>query len=346
MRVQSNNNKKTGRRVLRVLLVLLLLGALCAAAVLFFLRRPVPSSEGSAEIFHFRTEEGSGKLSNFHLATDQPFSADHVVCAPNIQNDAIDGITGKGLLFDLENETALFAKELYTDNPPASLAKIMTALVALEQADLQDVIVVEKEDLEMEEQAQVAGLIEGDMISVEELLHALLVYSGNDAANVLARGVSGSQAAFVVEMNKKAQALGMTQTHFSNPSGLHEEDMSSSPYDVYLMMRAAYENPLFSRISRLSNYILQVINHDEDGKEYIRTLVLDSTDLFLTGVMELPENVTILASKTGTTYEAGYCLALVVQNHYGVPHLAVLMGEDTQENLYRDMAALLRAVNN
>src|SRR5699024_8613406 len=103
---------------------------------------------------------------------------------------------------------------------PASITKMMTAMLALRSGKLDDTVVIQQEDLMLESGSQVCGFMVGDKLTLDQLVHCLLVYSGNDAASAIARYVGGNQSDFVDMMNDYAASLGMTGTHFENPHGL------------------------------------------------------------------------------------------------------------------------------
>ena len=218
----------------------------------------------------------------------------------------------------------------------------MTALVTLEsKADLSKQVTMTDADFQLGEDAQSSQLEVGDQVTLGDLLNLLLVYSANDAAMAIARTVGGSVDTFVQMMNTEAKKLGMTGTNFVNPSGLHDDKHYTTPYDIYQMLNRAYQDyPDFSKIASQSQYQTSVT-----GTEGQSTFLSTTTDEYLDGTYSLPSNVQILASKTGTTDEAGSCLALVVQNGYGVPFIAIVTGADTKDTLYGDMSKLLRLTN-
>jgi D-alanyl-D-alanine carboxypeptidase (penicillin-binding protein 5/6) len=130
--------------------------------------------------------------------------------------------------------------------PMASTTKIMTALIVLERADLDDRYTVPQEAVEIG--GSTARLIAGETLSVRDLLVGLLVASGNDAAVTLADGLAGGQAAFVDLMNARARELGLTRTRFANPHGLDEPGHHSSVRDLVALSRVAMEDPLFREL--------------------------------------------------------------------------------------------------
>lgn len=259
-----------------------------------------------------------------------------------LEGVSLNSASEKGLLFNLETGEALFSQDIYSRTYPASITKIMTAILALEKGDMSDVVTITREDLNLEEGSQMSGLAEGDQVTMDQLFHALVVYSANDAAMAIARQIGGTVENFVSMMNAKAAELGMTGTHFANPHGLHQEDHYTTVYDVYLMLNYAWKNQQFMDTVHLGSYSLNVTAPDGSIS---RSLYLTSTDQYLTGLRRPPENVTVLGGKTGTTPEAGSNLAIVVQNAYGVPYMAVIMNASNSTALYEDMDLLLTQTN-
>jgi len=151
------------------------------------------------------------------------------------------------ILQDLHTGQVLYAKKANVRRPIASITKIMTALVVLEAASPDDVVVVSARAAGT--RASQLGLVTGERISVRQLLYALLMQSSNDAAVALAEHVGGSVEAFANLMNEKADELGLHRTHFRDASGLEDRGYSTAR-DVAAIVRAAYAEPLFARITR------------------------------------------------------------------------------------------------
>ena len=217
---------------------------------------------------------------------------------------------------------------------------MMTAILALESGGMSEVVTMREEDFDLDEGAQVSALEVGDSATMDQLFHLLVIYSANDAAMAIARTVSGNVDDFVDLMNERAAELGMTGTHFTNPTGLHDEEMYTTPYDIYLMMRQAYTYQDYLNVSQMSEYTMDVTGENGEGW----TIHHESTDEYLTRERVLPSGIRILASKTGTTDQAGSCLALVVQNEYGVAYAALVMGAYDKDELYSSMSALLELI--
>lgn len=246
----------------------------------------------------------------------------------------------KAALFNVENSSVEFAQNIHEKSYPASITKVMTAMVALKYGNLEDIVTISENAVGLEDGSTEIGMAPGDQVSLYELLHGLLIYSGNDAAMAIAEHVGGSVENFVSMMNEEAQEIGATNTHFMNPSGLHDENHYTTVYDIYLMMTEALKYPVFEEIIQLSSYNMTYTRGEE-------TLVkhLDSTDQYLTKLVTPPKNVTILGGKTGTTSDAGSCLALVSQNAYGELFISIVLHASTKSTLYDNMNQLLSQIN-
>ena len=271
-----------------------------------------------------------------------PFSKDLCVSEDNTGLEGLSITEGEsGALFSLDDRTVLFSRNMYGKIYPASVTKIMTAILVLRHGNLDDSVQVTEEDLMLEEGSQVVGLAPGDTVTVRELLHGLLIHSGNDAAMVLARHVGGSVPHFVEMMNETLKELGATGSHFSNPSGLHDSSHYTTVYDIYLMLNEALKMQEFVRIIKMSAYAMTV-THADGNREVIN---LSSTDRYLTGTAQSPRDVIILGGKTGTTSMAGHCLALASQNAFGQKYISIIVGARNSDLLYGDMNKLLAQIN-
>lgn len=252
-------------------------------------------------------------------------------------------------VIDATTDTELLALNPDEPLPPASLTKIVAALVILDQANLDDVVEIEKEDLVPAEESQV-GLIAGDRLSVRDLLYGVLIPSGNDATLALARAIgkaklgpeaSPAQAVdeFVTLMNEKAKALGATASHFTYPTGIDGEGHVMSARDVATVTAVALKNPLFAEIVATPNAVL--------GSEVLADgyPITTTNQLLLEGLVN--------GVKTGTTPKAGGCL---VTSYAMGPNeiIAVVLGsqltesaEGLQDNTARfaDTRALMSAVS-
>lgn len=225
-------------------------------------------------------------------ATAQPYSADQ---APELSAQA-------AYLYDRTTGTVLLDKNADERHYPASMTKIMTALITLEHANLTDEVTVEQSDLDMiTADSSNAGLKAGEKTTVENLLACLLLPSANESAYTLARHVAGDYQSFVNMMNDKAAELGCTGTHFVNPCGLHDDDHYTTAHDMALILTAASQNADFVRISGSATWDLPETNMNP-----ARTI--KNTNLLVNAESSLHlEGVT--CGKTGYTGDAGRCLA-------------------------------------
>ncbi len=246
-----------------------------------------------------------------------------------------------GGLFNLDNKTVEFSSHIYDRVYPASITKIMTAILTEKYANMNDVVTITAEDLNLESGSQVVGFDVGDQVTVNELFHGLLIHSGNDAAMALARHIGGNVDEFVKMMNDEANNIGAFNTHFMNPSGLHHASHYTSVYDIYLMLNEAMNYPHFMQVMQLSVYNLTYTS--ADGIE--KNVNLDSTDHYLTKDVSAPKGITVLGGKTGTTNLAGNCLALLSQNAYGEPHISIVLRALSKTSLYDQMNMLLAESN-
>lgn len=269
------------------------------------------------------------------------FASSYAVSSGNmsLEGVAISDTTKAGL-FDLDHESVMFAQNIHEKSYPASITKIMTAILAFKHGNMDDIVTIPAEALNQESGSTEIGFQEGDQVTLDELLHGLLIYSGNDAAVAIAQHIGGSVDQFVEMMNQEALELGATNTHFANPSGLQDENHYTTVYDIYLMLQEAMTYPHFLEIAQLSSYNLTCNRGEQEV-----TFHLDATDQYLTRQVTSPKNVTVLGGKTGTTSDAGSCLALLSQNAYGEPYISIVLHAANKTNLYTYMNQLLSAIN-
>jgi D-alanyl-D-alanine carboxypeptidase len=204
--------------------------------------------------------------------------------------------------------------------PIASITKLMTVLVALQHAKLDDVVTVSRQAAAVGESS--IYLRKGDRLTVGELVEAALIQSANDAAVALAEYVGGTQAAFVAMMNAEAQKLGLRDTHFANPDGLDAPGHYSSAHDVTRLARIAMKNPV----------IRSVVGE--------RTAVISGGRTLTTWNDLLGSYPGVFGVKTGHTSEAGWSEVAAARSH-GVTVYATLLGSPARDTRNADLAALL-----
>ena len=152
------------------------------------------------------------------------------------------------ILMEAVTGEILYEKQAQEQRPMASTTKIMTTLLCLESGDLDTEFPVDTDAIHVEGSSM--GLVEGDIVTKRALCYGMLLPSGNDAAGAAAVKLAGNYAAFAEQMNQKAAELGMTQTHFVTPSGLHDDQHYSTAYDMALLTAAAMQNETFREICR------------------------------------------------------------------------------------------------
>ena len=192
---------------------------------------------------------------------------------------------------------------------PASMTKIMTAIIALEAfSDLEHEITLSEDifyALDGQDATQ-AGFRPGENVRVRDLVYGVMLPSGAECCLALADEVSGSEEAFVEKMNKKAKSIGMKDTHFMDCTGLHDPEHYSTAYDIALLLKYALHNDTFRDVVESHFHSTPATNVHSDGITYYSTMFKNMSDTSVVGGE-------ILGGKTGYTSEAGHCLASFAQ---------------------------------
>ena len=227
------------------------------------------------------------------------------------------------LSYDLTTDTLLLSQNIKKRVPLASLTKIMTAIVALENGKVGDFLTVSKKAASVGENSM--GLTEGEKLRLDDLLYGLVLLSGNDAAEVIAENSKFGRDNFVYIMNKKAENLGLADTHFTNPSGLEGDgNQYSSAYDLLVTTKYGLENQDFARI-------VATVDHDIPKTDNHKSYSLFNETNLLTSYPG------VKGVKTGYTYEAGLCLVTYLE-YQGHKIIGVLLNA---ENRRQEMKELL-----
>lgn len=231
------------------------------------------------------------------------------------------------VLVRVSDRKILFEKNAWVRIYPASMTKIMTVLLAAEEApNLTDHITVTQSifDRMLNEDASMAGFLPGESVSVTDLLYGALLPSGAECCAALAERLQGTEEAFAEQMNLRAADFGLTGTHFTNTTGLHDPEHYSTVRDVAALLCAALENKTFRRIFTTDEYTTSPTNLHPQGISFESTMFYN---------LNSPQagRATILGGKVGFTDQAGLCLAsLAVQD--GTEYVLVTAGVN---NLYR-----------
>lgn len=177
-----------------------------------------------------------------------------------------DIMSQSGVVTEAATGQVLYQKNMDTKEYPASITKVMTALVALEHGKLDDVLTVSENAVYSVSGTSHIALSPGEVITLEEALYGLMLASANDCAVAIAEFIGGSEEEFVKMMNEKAKALGALKTHFANPHGLHAEDHFTTAYDMALMTGEAMKNPDFVKISGTVLYTMSPTNKQSEER--------------------------------------------------------------------------------
>lgn len=237
------------------------------------------------------------------------------------------------LLMEESTGKILYSKNANSIMYPASTTKIMTAILTLEKCNLSDTAVVSHNAVfSIPSGYSTASLVEGEVLTIEQLLNVLLIPSANDAAVVLAEHIAGSVEAFSDMMNAKAVELGCLNTHFVNPNGIHNENHYSTAYDLALIGKYAMQFPTFKEISSKTRYTLPITNAYSKEDRIFNT----TNDLIKPNYSSSPTNYYYkyaTGGKTGYTDPAGQCIVATATKD-NVSLIAVtLHGDFTEDNL-------------
>ncbi|MCB7319041.1 serine hydrolase [Lacrimispora sp. 210928-DFI.3.58] len=211
-----------------------------------------------------------------------------------------------GIVIDMDSGTVLFGQNIHEQKIPASITKILTALVVIENSSMEDMVTFSHDAVYNVEEGSgnKLNLEEGDVLSVRDCLYVMLLQSSNQAANALAEHVAGSREAFADKMNEKALEIGCRESHFANPSGLNDDTQRTSAYDMALIARAAYQNEQLLEINSTVKASLPPTINNPEGRTYSMEHQLLSTE-DPSGENYYPDAI---AGKTGYTSQAGQTL--------------------------------------
>lgn len=229
------------------------------------------------------------------------------------------------ILMEADTGQVLFEKEMHKRREPASLTKIMTAILALEYGRLEEVVTVDREPARISV-GQELHLAQGDRITLENLVKAALLYSANDSTVAIAQHVAGSEERFIELMNAKALVLGALNTRFANTNGYHHPNHYTTAYDLARITRYALTNAKFAEIVSMPRATI----YWADGKKEKQVANTN-------GLVRERSYEGICGVKTGTTMRAGNCLVAAARKG-GRTLIAVVLHS---RNRYGDAVKLL-----
>lgn len=279
-----------------------------------------PSVETSPAVVAGPPSETAGETGAAADSTGKPAAAqtpkDQPEAAANIDKPVIEA-EGAVLMNGATGEV-IFGKNQDTRYYPASITKLMTALLIAENCGLDDTVKFSKTaTTNLESGAVNIKMTEGDTMTVRQCLYALLLKSANEVGNALAEHMSGSNAKFAEQMNARAAALGCTNTHFTNPHGLNDTEHYTTPRDMGLIAKAAFENEIVKTVASTRTYTLPATKNNPSGLTVTmgHKMINSSDSRYYPG---------IIGGKTGYTSKAGNTLVTAVEKD-GVRLIAVVM---------------------
>ncbi len=250
-------------------------------------------------------------------------------------------ITSKAaIVMDLNSSIILYDHNSDVRLYPASLAKIMTAIIVLENANgtYDDMVNFSYNAItqDIDRTSTTVGATAGDQLSVKDCLYSLLLASANDVANALAEHVAGSVKDFVLLMNERAETLGCKDTHFVNPSGLHDDDQYTTASDMAKILKYAMSYPIYMQIASSVSYRHAPIRRFKDP-ENSNNQVLNTSSIVIPGSVYYYSGIT--SAKTGHTKLAGYNIAASARKH-DMNLICVLLGANNDKTRYSEIKSL------
>lgn len=274
--------------------------------------------------------------------TADTFSADICVVTDDVSEGTFSVETDSAAgLFDIRNREVIYAKAANEKFYPASLTKVMTALVAIQNGNMDDVLVATDNVKINESGATLIGLKKGDTMTLNQALHILLINSSNDVANLIAENIGGDIETFVGMMNEEAKRLGATNTNFTNPHGLSDSNHYTTAYDMYLIFNEAIKYDIFNEIIHMQNY--ETVYYDAKGKE--KEVSITTTNMFLRGNYNAPNNMTVVGGKTGTTDMSGHCLMILAKDVSGNPYIGIILRASSRDLINKEMVEMLSEIS-
>lgn len=278
----------------------------CIALLIFVSFHPVSAAEDNV---NFSVTEGCNTLD---------------ALVPMLGTQKLVSNTQAVLLYETTTDTLMHAYNADARISPASLVKILTALIAIEQGRLEDVATVRSEVLSaLPYDAMVVGLKADEVLTVEDLLYCMMVGSGNDAAAVLADHIMGSQQEFVDEMNAYADRIGCTNTNFTNVHGLHSQDQYTSARDIGKILALALKNETFCKIFSAKTYTVPETNKHASRSLLTQNYLMNNADT------DIYFDNRVTGSRTAAANDRTRHVASVAEVN-GMKMVCIVMGAESQ----------------
>lgn len=239
------------------------------------------------------------------------------------------------VLMDAETGYVLYEKKADTKRFPASITKIMTTMCVLDKLDLDKKITISDSAVNsLESDAAVIGISAGDEMIVEDALYALMLESANEVANALAEAASGSMEKFASYMNQKAKQIGCENTHFANPSGLHDEEHYTTAHDMALITQAALKYDFFRSVSSAASYETMETTFGQKFELSQHHKIVAGNDKYKYEFVE--------GGKTGYTSKAKNTLVTYAKDSQDRELICVLMKAPSENAAYKDTIQLFQ----
>lgn len=268
------------------------------------------------------------------------FASDLCVVTDESQYSPSDTTSEAAGLFDITDGQVMYSKNAFERLYPASITKVMTALIAIKYGDLTDTVTVTEDAVITEAGATLAGIHPGDQLTMEQLLYGLMLPSGNDAGAAIAVHMAGSIDAFAELMNREAQKLGATGTHFMNPHGLTNADHYTTAYDLYLIFNEALKQPEFRKVTGTTSYTADYT----DGSGNPVSTTWEGGNWYMVGQRQTPDGLTVFSGKTGTTSAAGFCLIMASRDQEEKEYISVVLKAPSRPGLYDNMTNIISKI--
>ena len=268
------------------------------------------------------------------------FASDLCVVTDESQYSPSDTTSEAAGLFDITDGQVMYSKNAFERLYPASITKVMTALIAIKYGDLTDTVTVTEDAVITEAGATLAGIHPGDQLTMEQLLYGLMLPSGNDAGAAIAVHMAGSIDAFAELMNREAQKLGATGTHFMNPHGLTNADHYTTAYDLYLIFNEALKQPEFRKVTGTTSYTADYT----DGSGNPVSTTWEGGNWYMVGQRQTPDGLTVFSGKTGTTSAAGFCLIMAYRDQKEKEYISVVLKAPSRPGLYDNMTNIISKI--
>ncbi len=238
-------------------------------------------------------------------------------------------------MYEVQSDTLMYAWNADVRMYPASLVKMLTALIAIEQGDLSDIVTVKESVISTLPDDAVSSSLQADeQISLIDLLYCMMVDSANDAAAVIADYISGSQRAFIELMNQYAAELGCSDTNFTNVHGLHDEQQYTTARDIAKILSVAIKNESFKTLFSTVQYTVPATNKYAERKLTTGNYLMTKPD-----GMDIYFDARVIGGRTGVTEDGSRCLAVYAEEN-GLQLISIIMGS---KSVYEDDGYTVRS---